>query len=125
MQKPHVSDNELSELVDWLYRPNASIGSGSTADAIRFELSTGKAVGGAFHGQKAQDGIVALQRWLSKNPTAPSGGRAAAENIILRHDERIGWKMTVGSRLRFIQKITGLPDINELNRAGFAGGSNF
>jgi len=29
------------------------------------------------------------------------------------HDERIGWKMTAGSRLQFIQKITGLPDINE------------
>lgn len=92
MQKPHVSDNELSELVDWLYRPNASIGSGSTADAIRFELSTGKAVGGAFHGQKAQDGIVALQRWLSKNPTAPSGDRAAAENIIRDMMNALGGK---------------------------------
>jgi hypothetical protein len=26
--------------------------------------------------------ITALQRWLKNNPTAPSGDRAAAENVI-------------------------------------------
>jgi RHS repeat-associated protein len=82
MEKPTVSDKKLSELVDALYRPNAKVGSGSTAAAVREELLTGQPVGGAFHSLKAEGGITALQKWLNKNPTARPGDRAAAENII-------------------------------------------
>lgn len=82
MEKPAVSDPTLSRLIDPLYRPNATVGSGSTAAAVRQELATGQPVGGAFHSKKAQDGILALQHWLNKNPTAKPGDRAAAENII-------------------------------------------
>ena len=82
MEKPSVSDKNLSRLVDQLYRPNAKIGSGSTAAAVRHELATGQPVGSAFHSQKAQDSIFALQKWLDKNPAASPGDRAAAENII-------------------------------------------
>ncbi|MBH5403175.1 RHS repeat protein, partial [Bradyrhizobium sp. CNPSo 4010] len=82
MSKPAVSDPELARLLDQLYRPNATVGSGSTAAAIREELKTGQAVGGAFHSQKAGDSIRALERWLSNNLTARPGDRAAAENVI-------------------------------------------
>jgi hypothetical protein len=82
MGKPHTRDPDLTRLMDNLYRPNAKIGSGSTAAAVRHELATGQLVGGVNHSQKARDMIVALERWLKNHPTATPGDRAAAENVI-------------------------------------------
>ncbi|MCX8713374.1 hypothetical protein J3U57_12690, partial [Gilliamella sp. B3464] len=82
MEKPIVKDKQLQGLFDDLYRENAKIGSGSTADAVRHELSTGQSVGGKTHSQKAEDYSRALQDWIKRNPTAPSGDRAAAENVL-------------------------------------------
>ncbi len=90
MSKPAVSDSALARLIDPLYRPNATVGSGSTAAAIRQELATGQPVGGAFHSQKAADSIRALERWLSNNPTARPGDRAAAENVIRDMSNALG-----------------------------------
>jgi len=90
MSKPEVSDPALAKLIDPLYRPNATIGSGSTAAAVRQELATGQPVGGAFHSQKATDSIRSLERWLSINPTAMPGDRAAAENIIRDMRDALG-----------------------------------
>ncbi|MEZ9187695.1 hypothetical protein AB4158_26705, partial [Vibrio splendidus] len=82
MSKPSVNNPQLKKIVDGLYRPNAKVGSGSTADAIRHELSTGQAVGGRFHSQKGADSIRALEKWSGNNPKASPGDRAAAENIV-------------------------------------------
>jgi hypothetical protein len=82
MEKPTVSDPTLSGLLDDLYRPGGKIGSGSTADAVRYERATGQPVGNVFHTQKANDYSAALQKWLDKNPKAPAVDRAAAENVI-------------------------------------------
>lgn len=82
MSKPHVDDPKLKELMDDLYRENAQVGSGSTADAVRHEMQTGEMVGGRSHAQKARDYSKALQRWLDNNPTASAGDRAAAENVL-------------------------------------------
>ena len=82
MGKPHTKDENLSHLMDELYRDNAQVGSGSTAAAVRHELATGEMVGGASHSQKAADMIKALDKWLRTHPTASPGDRAAAENVI-------------------------------------------
>ncbi|ESE57398.1 Rhs family protein, partial [Salmonella enterica subsp. salamae serovar 58:l,z13,z28:z6 str. 00-0163] len=82
MEKPTVEDAELKNIIDDLYRPNAKVGSGSTADAVRYELSTGEKVGGRGHIQKAEQYSESLQRWLNKNPSASPGDRAAAENVL-------------------------------------------
>lgn len=82
MSKPAVYDPALARLINPLYRENASIGSGSTAAAVRHELATGQPVGGSFDSQKATNSIRALERWMSNNPTARPGDRAAAENVI-------------------------------------------
>ncbi len=67
MQKPHVKDSELQKIVDRLYKPNARIGSGSTADALRSELKTGKPVGGKFHTQKSGEHLRRLKSWINKH----------------------------------------------------------
>jgi hypothetical protein len=82
MNKPEVKDPALASIVDKNYRPNATVGSGSTAAAIREERATGGAVGGRHHTQKGNDTIVRLLRWLKQNPNASPGDIAAAENII-------------------------------------------
>lgn len=82
MEKPHAVDPELQRLINWNYKPHASLGSGSTAAAIRHELITGERVFEKLHSQKGRDMITILERWLKNNPTARPGDRAAAENII-------------------------------------------
>lgn len=82
MSAPTVIDAELKGLIEQLYRPGASIGSGSTAAAVREELTTRAEVGGKWHVPKAGDYVKTLERWLQKNPTGASGDRAAAENVI-------------------------------------------
>jgi len=83
MSKPTVSDPALKTIVDKLYRENATVGSGSTAAAVRFELSTGQQVGGRSHVQKASESITALTDWLTTHPSASSADQAAAKNIII------------------------------------------
>lgn len=82
MSKPVVSDTKLGGLIDDLYRDGAKIGTGSTADAVRYEIETGNAVGGVFHTQKAEDYSAALQRWLDSNPSASFSDRSAAQNVL-------------------------------------------
>ncbi|ORC51276.1 hypothetical protein B2G74_00445 [Burkholderia sp. A27] len=82
MSKPTVSDTKLGGLMDDLYRDGAKIGTGSTADAVRYETETGTPVGGVFHTQKAVDYSVALQRWLDSNPNASFSDRSAAQNVL-------------------------------------------
>ena len=81
--KPIVSDPKLQETMDKLYRADAKVGSGSTADAIRNEALTGKPTGGVFHTQKGEDMINNLQKWLSNNPNANPNDINAAKQVIL------------------------------------------
>jgi filamentous hemagglutinin len=46
MEKPDIKDENLKNLINDLYRPNAKVGSGSTADAVRYELATGERLEG-------------------------------------------------------------------------------
>lgn len=82
MEKPHAADLRLQKILNETYRENATIGSGSTAAAIRRELETGLPVKGKMHFHKGRDKIRELQNWLRSNPSASSGDRAAAENVI-------------------------------------------
>ena len=82
MAKPATTDPALSHAMDEIYRDGASVGSGSTAAAVRLERATGGTVGGRTHTQKAEGYVRFLERWLQKNPTASPGDRAAAENVL-------------------------------------------
>ena len=83
MDKPHVSDPNLERIMDSLYRKTATVGSGSTAAALRYEMFTRERVGGREHSLKVPESIKALSSWLRNNPTASPGDRAAAENVLI------------------------------------------
>ena len=57
-------------------------GTGSTADAVRYELKTGNKVGGKNHLQKAQDSIKALEKWIKNNPNANKSDIDTAQKYI-------------------------------------------
>lgn len=82
MEKPIVADDKLQDIINELYRDNAKIGSGSTADAVRYEMNTGFNVGGKTHTQKANNYSSFILKWLEKNPNASASDRAVAENIL-------------------------------------------
>lgn len=82
MGNPRAVDPDLNDLLKKVWRPNAQVGSGSTAAAVRRELATGELVGGKTHSQKAEELISALIRWLRNNPTATPGDRGVAQDVI-------------------------------------------
>ena len=60
--------DDTKKLIGELYRDNATIGDGGTADAVRHELKTGINVGGKSHIIKAQQRIKQINNILKRNP---------------------------------------------------------
>ena len=73
-----VTDPKLRNIIKAMYRVNAEVGDGGTADAVRYTKETGDLVGGSDHIQSAGDLSRGLQNAL-KNP-----GLSAAERSIAR-----------------------------------------
>lgn len=61
-----VQNQKLRNAINEIYRPNASIGDGGLADAIRYELTTGKLVGGKSHLTKGFERTKNLQNIIKK-----------------------------------------------------------
>lgn len=83
--KPHVADIDLQDFVRELYKGVDSpvkYGSGTTADAIRYEKTTGNRVYGRLHSQKGEDRLRGLDRWLKNHPHATEYDKAAARMMI-------------------------------------------
>lgn len=66
-----ASTDVAKNIVKELYRPNAAVGDGGTADAIRKQIATGKLVGGRDHIRKGRERLRQIERILSKNPNHP------------------------------------------------------
>jgi len=60
-----VSNPKLKNAVDQIYRPNATVGDGGLADAIRREKETGEKVGGRSHVQKGKERLKNLENILA------------------------------------------------------------
>ena len=90
MEKPVVRDKKLQKEINKLYRPNAEVGSGSTAAAIRRESASGLATKGTFHAQKGNNSIAFLEKWLANNPEAAQTDRMAVKSIILDLKDSLG-----------------------------------
>lgn len=55
---------KLKNLVAQMYRPSAKVGTGSTADAIRYEIRTGNLLSRSGHSTKGREMISALNRLI-------------------------------------------------------------
>lgn len=64
-----------------MYRPGAKIGDGGLADAIRYEIKTGKLVGGKSHIQKGAERLRNLER-ISKHENLTKQERKIIEGLI-------------------------------------------
>lgn len=83
--KPDVDDPKLRRYMDdfWKGQNNPNrVGNGSTADAIRQELKTGKPTGGRFHSQKGRELANGLRNWLRRNPSASPSDISAAQTTL-------------------------------------------
>jgi hypothetical protein len=91
--RPSVSDTRLGNLVENLYKAIKSserVGDGTTMDAIRNEIRTGRPTGGCFHTTKGKETLRGLQNWLRRNPAASGADRSVAENLIRQLDDALG-----------------------------------
>jgi hypothetical protein len=82
---PAVTNNRLSNIARDLYKCTkvpSPIGTGSTADAVRHELTTGQPTHGRFHKQKAREYVNALKNWLKNNPDASMRDRLVAQSLL-------------------------------------------
>ena len=57
----NIDNEKLKSTAEYLYRANAEIGDGGTADAVRYTKQTGKKVGGSDHILKAQETVTHIE----------------------------------------------------------------
>lgn len=84
LKTPSVGSTKLQNIVDDLYKGTTDpgrVGTGATADALRYEFSTGQRVFGKSHLQKAQDSLRGLENWLKANPSAPYQDRLVTRSL--------------------------------------------
>jgi hypothetical protein len=92
--KPQVRDWKLRRIVDNLWKggdnPN-HVGDGTTMDAVRNELRTGRPTEGKFHTEKAQNELGALRRWIDRyGSTASRQDRLAAWQLRTELENLLG-----------------------------------
>jgi hypothetical protein len=80
---PFATNPELQTLIKQLWKPGASVGDGSTFDAVEFEATTGRLVGGRTHFQKLSDSWQNLTK-IVKRGNLSEDDQAVAEEL----DER-------------------------------------
>jgi len=76
-----AQNTKLKNAISEMYRPGAKRGDGGLADAIRYELKTGKLVGGKSHLQKGFERLRNLENILSKQ-SLNSGDKALIRRLI-------------------------------------------
>jgi hypothetical protein len=82
---PTVADARLGNIIRDLFKGTRSpnrVGDGTTMDAIRNEISTGRATSGKMHLQKGREYANALRNWLARNPNATAGDRSVAQQLL-------------------------------------------
>lgn len=83
MERPSVQDATLQEYIKRYWRDGAEIGNGSTAAAIRSEITTGMPTKGRWHSIKGKLSLDYFEDWLRLNPNAVASDRRTVENLIL------------------------------------------
>jgi hypothetical protein len=77
---PHVEDPKLRNILGSILRPAgpSGVGDGSTVDAVRNEIRTGRPTKGQFHNIKARIAFKNLGKRLKEHPDASERDRAVA-----------------------------------------------
>lgn len=86
-----VTNSKLENTIKEMYRPGAKIGDGGLADAIRYEIKTGKLVGGKSHFQKGTERLRNLERIFNKE-TLTQAERKITDNLIKDLRQALGGK---------------------------------
>ena len=90
-KRPEVDDSKLENIVNDVYkgdRHSSYEGTGSTADAARWEYKSEQVLNGSDHlNNKGPQVISRLEKWLKNNPSASVSDRNAAEEMMkdLKH----------------------------------------
>ncbi|HXH78958.1 hypothetical protein [Nocardioides sp.] len=90
---PQVESTKLKNYIDHLFKGTTNphrVGDGTTMDAIRHELLTGKDVHGRAHLVKGTEIMRGLQAWLRKNPAASRSDRQVAQSLLDELKEVLG-----------------------------------
>ena len=90
-----VSDPKLGNHVHNVYKGAANprrVGDGTTMDAVRNELVTGRPSGKVFHSVKARETINGLENWLRRNPEASPADRDTARGLLQQLRDVLGGK---------------------------------
>ncbi|MBK1707348.1 hypothetical protein CKO40_23155 [Halochromatium glycolicum] len=85
----NAQDPRLKDAINNLYRPGAKVGSGSTADAVRFERATGELLSPKGHTQKLIDRRTQLMK-LRKDPNLGAGDRRIIHDILKDTQDALG-----------------------------------
>ena len=87
-----AQNQSLKNQIAELYRPGAKIGDGGTADALRYEIRTGKLVGGKSHYLKAKERARSLAKLANSGALSTSDKKLAQDLIDDLNDALKGWK---------------------------------
>lgn len=90
-----VSDTKLQHLVDNLYKKHTRsdrIGDGTTMDAVRNELKTGRRTQGTNHVLKAKQTARDLWNWTKSHPDASQHDRDIARDLRDRLENALSTK---------------------------------
>jgi len=86
-----VENPKLKNVINEIYRPGATIGDGGLADAVRYELSTRKLVGGKSHIKKAKERVINLERVINKEKLSDKD-LEIANNLLTDLKDALGGK---------------------------------
>lgn len=90
--KPSAASTKLKNIIDDIWKhagKPGSKGDGTTFDALRNEIRTGKPSAGKFHYQKAADLMTALHKVIA-DPATSAADRALANDLLKQFAD--AWK---------------------------------
>jgi RHS repeat-associated protein len=76
-----VKNPKLRNFIEYLYRKTATVGNGSTADAIRYERSTGILLSPAGHSTKGKEAIKGLEKLINSGTLDPKDKEIAQQIV--------------------------------------------
>ncbi|WP_040422169.1 hypothetical protein [Actinopolymorpha alba] len=90
--KPNATNPRLKNIIDNLWKhagKPGTAGDGTTFDALRNELLTGRPSNGIFHMQKAIESMRGLQKIID-NPSTSAADRQIAQDLLRRFGDAFG-----------------------------------